>query len=440
MDPEQVVGYCSSEVSPVSMEAWDYESQDVVLIFTDPEFQRAECILREDLRRLYEESEVKVWREEEKLVKLPFSGLWVKNADLVFENPNRATFVLDEGKEIQIGSYFGESRIHGAVEPVRTLSLAPIWNMTIRSIENAQHDPRERIGEEEIEEDVGEGEDVIITTELTHLDLRGRRIRSLDLRGSHELVSFLLPRGLKILNCSVCFSLTSMPRLPQSLISLNCSECPQLASLSRLPVGLRVLQCYLCPLLVSLSHLPDRLQLLNCNSCESLTTIQAPLPPGLQDLDCSNCRLLTSLPPLPENLIGLNCLDCYRLEALPPLPESLQELNCDSCRTLISLPPLPEGLQELNCGLCRSLTSLPPLPPGLLRLNCSNCPLLTSLPPLPAGLQNLDCSNCPLLTSLPPLPNTIRSIRADGCTGLVTRPDIPPGTRFSCNGCPFLEE
>ncbi len=117
--------------------------------------------------------------------------------------------------------------------------------------------------------------------------------------------------------------------------------------------GLKMLNCSHCPLLTSIPHI-EGLKWLNCNECSSLSVI--PHIEGLKYLWCAGCRLLTSIPPI-EELEILYCIRCSSLTEILHIKE-LKELDCSYC-TLLTLIPHIEGLKKIQCWNCPRLYRAP---------------------------------------------------------------------------------
>lgn len=179
-----ILGRCNSP-SDISGDDHDFEHTDMILIFDEDSDKNAECMKREDLLHMYDISEVNVWQIDPriKLVKLPYLGVWVMGIDEI--SRDRVVFTLEkavpteemkditrrilynshrdqgmspeeakifspqEEKEINqkiaIGSNFGVSRLHGALEIVRKIVLADDRLDWVQDIEERS---RSRIVEE----------------------------------------------------------------------------------------------------------------------------------------------------------------------------------------------------------------------------------------------------------------------------------------------------
>jgi len=479
-DPKtpDVIGYCSpgSRENVITGELLDYDNEDVVLIFSSPDYSNAECILREHLRKMYKDTEVTTWdRKRLPLVKLPHSSVWVKDVDRILSS-SRSTFVLDSGQEMNIGSQGGASRIHGEPHKVYSVSEAPL-DPIIREIEEAPHKPRQILDSEEkeskhdYEREYKEFEDTFFSPspEDTFLLQRSGKVvdlsninsqvivpvRKLVLENNSALETLIvpptvevlelrkcdlptlphLPETLKRLRCVSCPFLTTLPPLP-NLERLNLTDCVNLRSLPPLPQTLHRLYTSNCQALLSLPHLPASLRYLYCDNCPSLSKIPR-LPDFLKSFWCSECAF-SSLPRLP-NLKELNCSGCP-IQRFPDLPVSLRSFWCSNC-PMTRLPSLPPNLELLWCSDCVWLVSLPPLPDSLKGLVCSNCPLLSSLTsapdvPLPPNLEELYCNGCVSLKFLPEFPDSIRKVECNNCTGLQVLPELQENVIFSCKNCP----
>jgi len=160
---------------------------------------------------------------------------------------------------------------------------------------------------------------------------------TLDISGCKKVTEIQVPKGIRVLVCGGCTSLTSIGPLPEGLQKLYCSANTSLTSLGPLPESLRTLYCSGNTSLTSLGPLPESLRLLSCGNCISLTSLR--LSEGLQELFCSGCTNLTSLGPLPESLRTLSCSGCTNLTSLGLLPKSLQILYCFGCRVLTQVGP-----------------------------------------------------------------------------------------------------
>lgn len=116
------------------------DDNDVVFIF-DEKLKTAECIKREEMRAIFEESKVTLWppqinnNGDVKLAKLPFTGIWVRNVEFLLKKRDIHCFYVVNRKPLKIGSEFGVSQLHGAEELVGTIKPAPRNNDMIRQLE-----------------------------------------------------------------------------------------------------------------------------------------------------------------------------------------------------------------------------------------------------------------------------------------------------------------
>src|SRR5947199_266313 len=102
---------------------------------------------------------------------------------------------------------------------------------------------------------------------------------------------------------------------------LDCSNCPLLTSIPQIE-GLQTLYCCNCPLLTTIPQIKG-LQILDCWNCSFLTTV--PQIEALQVLNCSNCPMLTTVPQI-EGLIVI-CFDCKWLKTDIYFNESITKLK-----------------------------------------------------------------------------------------------------------------
>ncbi len=137
-------------------------------------------------------------------------------------------------------------------------------------------------------------------------------------------------------------------------ISINCTQEKFEHILKKNP-GVKVLDCSNCFNLTSIPKLVKLIQL-DCTSCTNLTSI--PQLDNLKKLDCSCCYKLTSIPQL-DNLKELFCVGCKNLTHIPQLAK-LEMLRCIRCNNLTSIPQL-DNLKELYCNDCNNLTHIPQL-------------------------------------------------------------------------------
>ena len=118
--------FCGND--PVTLEPFDYQNEDIIVIFDSVEMKKGECISRTDLIRIALESKVTFWKDRKKGVfRLPMSAVWVfhDQSNISFYNPKYRLFYRKFMGEISIGSQFGESNLHDVKEKVYTLLPIP---------------------------------------------------------------------------------------------------------------------------------------------------------------------------------------------------------------------------------------------------------------------------------------------------------------------------
>ena len=113
---------CRQEES-LATEPFDFDRDDVVLIFENDELKKGECVLRSELFEIYHGSDVTIWKDKRRrLMKLPFSGVWIEGGIEFFIDDEYTTcYVLGESTIEKIGSEHGVSTLHDTKEQVYPL-------------------------------------------------------------------------------------------------------------------------------------------------------------------------------------------------------------------------------------------------------------------------------------------------------------------------------
>jgi len=426
MDSKEVIGHCTSEVDSVSQDPLDYKTQDVVLIFPNEEYKMAECILRRDLLELFNRSEIYIWDRvyqqhlEDRLVKLPYQGSWVLNADVIFRNKNRSTFVLKNPVPVRIGSYSPSesSSLHGVTETVRTVELADDRIQLIADIERSEHEPREELGDileskaiEEEEEKKEVEEDYIIDGNQPDIDLSDHYSFRILIKNNGSLGSLRLHPDTGMVWFLDC-PFREIPIITGGEIFLGFKNC-DFRRVNNLPA--------IAPEVVF-------------NSCRYLDSV-VNMPPTVEELSFKNCPLLNRFT-LSEQVDLLTIVDCPSIRNLPLLRDTaLTDLQCKKCPSLRTLPDLPNTLKSLKCVEC-PISLLPGLPDGMVKLMIASCPI-ESLDDLPDSITTLKCSSCPELQNIIALPRSLKVLTLDNCPKLSLISPVPESIEFSCVECPI---
>jgi len=485
-----VIGYCSESSSEdlVTLERFDYKTQDVVLIFSESKNGRvsgvAECILRKDLRKMYGDSTLAEYGTREKLFKMPFSGVFVKGIQTILDSKERSTFVLDEGQELEVTSRHGVSGVHGNFL-VKTVRFPDPNDPVIAEIEAAEHDPRIDNSEVEIKEEekareiyntdyrdwAGQlyipmyddefllqrsGNNVDLTGQFGPLDDEGNPtpLKRVILKNSTNLVSITVPHTVTEIEFNSC-SFRQIPPLPDNLEVLKCIDCPNLVLLPEWPESLIRFVCINCPSL-EMPVLPDGVEYSEQDDTVNYNPDGIEIKDGtiayqrgndeevnlndFQQLErviiiANNTIQQLTLPNLVTGIMYDSCL----VPDLPPFSDTLTHIEIVNCTNITSLPPLPPNLWQLICVDCSNLMTLPALPGTLNYLSIVRCNIQI-LPLLPDGLLTLTCNHCSSLTGIPNIPISLEIMDCDGCTSLT---EINGSTSnleyFSCIGCPLEE-
>ena len=90
MEAAEIIGHCAGDgLDPISQEPLNFDTEDIVLIFKNEEFKRAECMKRDDIAHLYRDSTVMLWPPVDngkRLIKLPFLNRWVEDGIKILRN------------------------------------------------------------------------------------------------------------------------------------------------------------------------------------------------------------------------------------------------------------------------------------------------------------------------------------------------------------------
>ena len=133
MDEKVLQSVCRQDVNLLG-EPLDPFDADLIFIFENDSLQKAECYQRREIIKHYNNSNVTLYPRQEdsfeeserrrstKLFKMPISGIWVQNGNLIESSPDMF-YYLSEPQDKSIGSQFGFSRIHGEIYPVYSLKV-----------------------------------------------------------------------------------------------------------------------------------------------------------------------------------------------------------------------------------------------------------------------------------------------------------------------------
>jgi Leucine-rich repeat (LRR) protein len=238
-----------------------------------------------------------------------------------------------------------------------------------------------------------------------------------------RLIKIKVPKNLKRLYCTQCYSLEKIEDIPSTLEVLDCRTCSLLEPLVLPTPPPRILKTNWCtkieeenrkkrtadviieewikkdnpriPLdlsnlkLQELPSLPDTLEHLTISN-NPIKTLDG-LPKSLKYLNCSNTHI-TYIDNLPENLKHLCCVSCISLRIMHINVDNITKINAHYCDNLQKIIRLPKSLRNLD--ISRSLVNyICKFPPTLRSFKCIDT-VLEKIPPLPTTLTKLDICMC----------------------------------------------
>jgi hypothetical protein len=129
--------------------------------------------------------------------------------------------------------------------------------------------------------------------------------------------------------CRICNWDTKPPEEKKKIISkvLYCSGCPLITSIPSELVTLTWLDCNDCPLLTEIPSELVNLEILRCSNCPLISSIPSELV-NLKWLECYNCPLITSIP---SELVNLTYLECRNCPLITKIPQYINSLYYDNC-------------------------------------------------------------------------------------------------------------